>query len=208
MEIKGGFRRALLLAGIFGIGFFVSYRHFVPPLQSALQEAQSTLQTLQTELQAEKSKPPQIKTETKTRTEIAYVPKETIIYKDAATGAEKSALEQTDVAIDVAAPTVHLRYNGKDYSLPGVVGETEKFSQGKLVGEFSTLATLDVTGLVESETQRRLAEREKDFALGGYLTNRGFVGSIGLVRGDREYKFIGKVPKIKEFYGMGLEVRF
>lgn len=166
------------------------------------------LQAVQAELEAEKNKPPQIKTETKTRTEIAYVPKETIVYRDAAANEEKSALEKTDVALNVSSPTVYLRYNGKEYDLPGLAGESAKFEKGKLVGEVTTAATLDVTALVDSETRRRMQEQEKNFTVGGYLTNRGFVGSIGIVRGNREFKLLGKVPKFEEFYGAGLEVKF
>lgn len=159
-------------------------------------------------LEKEKAKPPKIVTQTKTQTEIAYVPKETIIYKDAVTGEIVEGKELVDADLTVNAPRISMKYNGKVFDLAGISNESAKFENGKLVGESWTTATLDVTKLVDREVSYRLSEQEKDFSVGGYLTNRGFVGSLGLVCGSREYKILAKVPKLKEFYGAGVEVKF
>jgi hypothetical protein len=159
-------------------------------------------------LQAEKDKPPKIQTETKTVTQVAYVPKETVIYRDAATGQETSGLEKTDVQLDVKPPSVYMRYNGKDFEMSGLTGETSKFEKGKLTGEVSTAATIDVTDMVNKEVNRRLEENRKHISLGGYITNEGPALSLGLINKDLEFKVIATVPDYKKFYGAGLEKKF
>lgn len=198
----------LVIVIAFFAGFYGGYRYFVPDLKTALHEAQVQLAALHQVLDAEQQKPPKILTQTETKTQIAYVPKETIIYRDAITGKPVEVAEETDVELGVKPPSIHMKYNGKSYEMPGISGEKAKFEKGKLVGEVSTAATLDVTELVNSEVKYRLAEEEKAVSIGGYLTNKGFVGSLGLVRGDREFKIIAKVPKFKEFYGAGMEFKF
>lgn len=193
---------------IFSLGVFAGYKYFVPELQAKLKRTQEQLKFMQHDLLAERNKPSQINTETKTKTEIAYVPKETIIFRDAQTGETITGLESTDVQLNVKPPAINMKYNGKNYEMPGISGETAKFEKGKLVGEVATKATIDVTDLVNKEVNYFREKEQKNFTLGGYLTNEGFVGSIGVVRGNLEYKIIGKVPKIKEFYGAGMEFKF
>lgn len=197
-----------IIAGAFLFGFYAGYRYYVPELKAALDEAKLQNSALHKMLDSEQQKPPRIITETRTKTEIAYVPKETVIYRDSISEKETSAKEKTDVQLDVRPPSVSMKYNGISYEMSGIAGETTKFEQGKLVGEVSTAATVDVTDLVNREVSYRLAEEEKNITVGGYLTNEGFVGSIGLIRGNQEYKVIGKVPKLREFYGAGVEFKF
>lgn len=159
-------------------------------------------------LQAEKDKPPKIQTETKTVTQVAYVPKETVIYRDAATGQETSGLEKTDVQLDVKPPSVYMRYNGKDFEMSGLTGETSKFEKGKLTGEVSTAVTIDVTDMVNKEVDRRMEANRKHISLGGYITNEGPALSLGLINKDLEFKAIATVPDYKKFYGAGLEKKF
>lgn len=202
------------LVFLFGslLGAFGSYLYFVPSLQNELKNAQMRIDHLQKELKAEQQKPPQVQTETVTKTEIQYVPKtsETIIYRDLATGEEitKQETEKTDIELSVNPPSVHMKYNRKEYELSGIAGENTKFEQGKLVGEVSTIATLDVTELVDREADRRLEEQKKRFSVGLYGTNQGLVGSVGAVNKNIEYRILGKISNIKEFYGAGLEVNF
>lgn len=215
-------RNLILAVCIFCCGIYAAYQRYIPPLkaeietykaQIAEQEIQIALYKSQTEsaeqaLEKEKAKPQKIVTETKTKTEIAYVPKETIIYKDSVTGETITGKEPIDADLMVHAPRIGVRYNGKVFDLAGISGENAKFEGGKIVGESWTTATLDVTKLVDREVMYRLSEQEKDFSVGGYLTNKGFVGSLGLVCGSREYKILAKVPKFREFYGAGMEVKF
>lgn len=199
---------ALLVLAIFSLGVYGGYRYFVPELKTALAEAQLQLAALHQTLDNDQKQPPKIATETKTKTEIIYLPKETIIYKDAVTGEMITGLETTDVQLNVKPPTINMKYNGKSYEMPGISGETEKFEKGKLVGEVSTAATIDVTDLVNKETARRMAEQEKNLSIGGYLTNEGLALSLGIVNKDLEYKIIGTVPDFKKFYGAGVEFKF
>lgn len=208
-------RNLILAVCIFCCGIYVTYNRYVPVLEAEIEayKVQIALYKGQAEsaeqaLEKEKAKPPKIVTQTKTQTEIAYVPKETIIYKDTMTGEIVEGKELVDADLTVNAPRIGVRYNGEVFDLAGISGENAKFENGKLVGESWTTATLDVTKLVDREVAYKLSAEEKDFSVGGYLTNKGFVGSIGVVRGNREYKIIGKVPKVKEFYGAGVEVKF
>ncbi|SEO98058.1 hypothetical protein [Propionispora vibrioides] len=168
----------------------------------------SRLSSTEKALQAEKDKPPVIKTETKTVTQLAYVPKETVIYRDAATGKETTGLEKTDVELTVSPPSVYMRYNGKEFEMAGIPGETSKFEQGKLTGEVTTATTIDVTDMVDKEVERRMEANRKHISLGGYVTNKGAALSLGLINKDLEYKAIATVPDYQKFFGVGIEKKF
>lgn len=185
--------RLFIILFVAAIYFAYSY---VSSLHARLDDKQKALKN-------EQDKPPKIQTQVKTLTELAYVPKETVIYKDVA-GREVTATEKTDIQLEIRPPTVYVKYNGKDYQMPGAVGETSKFEKGKLVGEVSTSAVLDVTELVEKEISRR----KKHFALGGYATNKGLAVSAGYINKNTEFKAIAIVPDVSKFYGAGVELKF
>lgn len=185
--------RFLIVLFIAAIYFAYSY---VDGLHERADKAQQALEI-------EKNKPPTIQTDTKTVTQIAYVPKETVIYKDAV-GNSVVGTEKTDVQLNVQPPNVYVKYNGKDYQMPGVVGETSKFEKGKFVGEVSTSAVLDVTELVEKE----VARRKKHFSFGSYATNKGLAVSAGYINKNTEFKAIAIVPDLEKFYGAGIELKF
>lgn len=67
-----------------------------------------------------------------TQTQVAYVPKETVVYKDA-NGNTVTAKEVTDVQADIAQPKVGVKVNGKDYKFDLLQGETQKFQDGKVL---------------------------------------------------------------------------
>ena len=67
-----------------------------------------------------------------TQTQVAYVPKETVIYKDA-NGNAVTAKEATDVQADIAQPKVGVKVNGKYYKFDLLQGETQKFQDGKVL---------------------------------------------------------------------------
>lgn len=175
-----------------------------------LQKLQADYFDLENRIKQNNEQPPKVVTDATTETKIKYVPKETIVYKDPVTGKTVTEKETTDIDLGVKPPSISMKYNGKNYQMAGISGETSKFADGKLVGEVSTSATIDVTDIVNHELARSLKEREKDVSIGGYLTNQGFVGSLGIIQdeGNREIKLIAKVPKVKEFYGLGVEVKF
>lgn len=185
--------RLFIILFVAAIYFAYSY---VSSLHARLDEKQKALKN-------EQDKPPKIQTQVKTLTEIAYVPKETIIYKDVA-GREVTATEKTDIQLEIRPPTVYMKYNGKGYELPGVSSETSKFEKGKLVGEVSTSAALDVTELINREIERN----RKHFSLGGYATNKGLAVSAGYTNKNTEFKAIAIVPDVSKFYGAGVELKF
>lgn len=67
-----------------------------------------------------------------TQTQVAYVPKETVVYKDA-NGNTVTGKEATDVQADIAQPRVGVKVNGRDYKFDLLQGETQKFQDGKVL---------------------------------------------------------------------------
>ena len=53
---------------------------------------------------------------TETKTEIVYVPKETIIYNDAS-GQTVEKMEDTDVEINIAKPDLKVKVNGQPFTI-------------------------------------------------------------------------------------------
>lgn len=156
-------RRLVQFLAVFIIGFclgaWAMHSWYVSDLRADLAAAKERLNNTEQLLYEEINKPPKVKTETKTVTEFAYLPKETIIYKDPVTGKESAGQEQTDINMNVKPPTIFMQYNGKNFQMQGLTGESAKFESGKLIGEISTAATIDVTELVN---QQIALQRESD----------------------------------------------
>ena len=66
---------------------------------------------------------------------------------------EKTSPDDSDVEITNPAPVIAVSYNGEKTELEGIQSEKQKFDKGKLQVEQSTEAVLDVTPIVERETQ-------------------------------------------------------
>ena len=186
----------------------LTYLFIILPLKNELSEAKKELQSSEMALKKEKDKPPKVKTEVITKTEFAYIPKETVIYKDAQTGKTIQSLENTDIEIRTDAPNIFMKYNDAKFLLPGITDEKNKFEKGKFVGQISTNATIDVTNIVEKELTLRMKKNEKHISLGTYLTNKGLVTSIGAINKNFEIKAMASIPDPKKFYGGGLEWKF
>lgn len=89
--------------------------------------------TLNTEVKTVQSDPIVTeKVKVVTDTQIAYVPKETIIYKDA-NGNATAVKESTDVQLDADKTKVGVKVNGKDYKFDLLQGESQKFENGKIL---------------------------------------------------------------------------
>lgn len=140
---------AVFIVGVV-LGAWAMHTWYVSDLREALAVANQKASSAEQLLYQERQKPPKIETKTETKTEFAYLPKETIIYKDAA-GQTVTGKEKTDIDLMVATPTIFMKYNGQSYEMQGISGENSKFEQGKLTGEVSTAATIDVTDLVNHE---------------------------------------------------------
>ncbi len=141
-----------------GLGGWAMHSWYVSDLREALASARERLNNTEQLLYTERQKPPVVKTETKTVTQLAYVPKETIIYKDNA-GQSVATQEKTDVELHVPPPMLYMKYNGQNFEMKGITGETTKFEKGKLTGEISSSAIIDVTDLVNKEVA---LQREDD----------------------------------------------
>ena len=95
---------------------------------------------VKTEIQTvEKEIPIEVPVLVKGDTEIRYV--------------EKTSPDDSDVEITNPAPVIAVSYNGEKTELDGIQSEKQKFDKGKLQVEQSTEAVLDVTPIVERETQ-------------------------------------------------------
>lgn len=141
-----------------GLGAWAMHSWYVSDLRAALAIVKERLNNTEQLLYTERQKPPVVKTETKTVTQMAYVPKETIIYRDSA-GQTTTVQEKTDVELTVPAPALYMKYNNQLFEMQGITGEKTKFEQGKLTGEINSSATIDVTELVNKEVA---LQREND----------------------------------------------
>lgn len=76
---------------------------------------------------------PEIKTETKTETQIVYVPKQTVVYVDSNTGKEITAQEKTDIQANIGKPSVNVKINGNDAEIKKSDDERFVFDKNKLI---------------------------------------------------------------------------
>lgn len=138
------------------IGVFAEYNLQTSPLKTELSALKS---------QSKQDLPPVVvQGETKTQTQVVYVPKETIKYVDTKTGQEVTTKESTDVQADIKQPSVNVKVNGKDYKFDLLQGETQKFENGKVV--------MNQTSDIGMNISIPTVDRTKNGAIGiGYGTN-------------------------------------
>ena len=151
----------------------------------------------------EGKKPVEVKMEAKTSAEVAYVPKESIAGDDGS-----SVLERTDAELNVAPPTVAVKYNGKEYDLPGIAGETTKFEHGKIQSAVTTHATLDLTPLIDTAAEQKARTAAKHFSIGMYGTNTGAAVGIGYENRDYGIDLLVHPIEPSKFWGVGVRRRF
>jgi len=95
----------------------------------------------------------QVEYRDKVKTEIAYVPKETVIYK-AADGSTKSGLEKTDVDVKVNKPALNVKVNGKEFAVTKADDEQFLFDKNKLTMTQTSTANLNIHVPSVDETRR------------------------------------------------------
>lgn len=144
-----------------------------------------------------------VKTEAKTSAEVAYVPKESIAGDDGS-----RTYERTDAEISVAPPTVAVKYNGKEYDLPGIAGETTKFERGKIQSAVTTHATLDLTPLIDTAAEQKARTAAKHFSIGMYGTSTGAAVGIGYENRDYGIDLLVHPIEPSKFWGVGVRRRF
>jgi hypothetical protein len=102
------------------------------------------------------------------QTEIAYVPKETVIYKDASGQAVEQA-EKTDVDIKINKPELLVKVNGKEMAIEKAEDEKFLFEKNKLKLEQTSSAALNIT----------LPDNTRRWEIGAGYSKDGLVGQIG-----------------------------
>ena len=151
----------------------------------------------------EREKPIEVKTEATTSAAVAYVPKEYVAADDGS-----RTYERTDAEISVAPPTVAVKYNGKEYDLPGIAGETTKFERGKIQSAVTTHATLDLTPLIDTAAEQKARAAAKHFSIGMYGTNTGAAVGIGYENRNYGIDVLMNPLDPSSFWGVGFRRRF
>lgn len=107
----------------FALGIFAGVK-YVAPIFAERQYVEKIIE-----------KPAEIKETVRHEVEtvVQYVPKETIIYKDSATGEQTARKEDTDVETNIGQTAVNVKVNGQPYSFSLLQNEKQKFEDGKLV---------------------------------------------------------------------------
>ena len=190
----------LLVISLFVIAWKEAH---IDALQRELALAKEQIAAYESTRVREGEKPVEVKAEASSSTAVAYVPKE---YVDAADGSR--TYERTDAELSVAPPTVAVKYNGKEYDLPGITGETTKFEHGKIQSEVSTHATLDLTPLIDTAAEQKARAQMKHFSFGAFATSEGT--ALGLGYENRNYGIDVLMHPVEpsRFWGIGFRRRF
>ena len=145
----------------------------------------------------------EVKAEATSSATTAYVPKAYVTADDGS-----RTYERTDAEISVAPPTVAVKYNDKEYDLPGIAGETTKFERGKIQSAVTTHATLDLTPLIDTAAEQKARTAAKHFSIGMYGTSAG--AALGIGYENRDYGIALLVHPIEpsKFWGVGVRRRF
>jgi hypothetical protein len=159
------------------------------------------LAVLALQLKHEKEKPPVVKEKlvTETKTEIAYVPKETITYVDPTTG------QQVKTGLD---GQFELGKTEFIYTVNGRPGKFTKTDDEKYIFD-KNMMKLSQTSTVKLDVEVPVVDKTRRNSIGGWYTNQGFAVSVGHAPvANLEIKGIVAVPDPKKLYGGGVEVRF
>ena len=111
----------------------------------------------------------QVEYRDKVKTEIAYVPKETVIYK-ADDGSTKSEPEKTDVEVKLNKPVLNVKVNDKDFTVAKAENEQYLFDKNKLTLTQSSSTDLNIKIPVVDKTRR--------WGIGAGVSKDGAVGVI------------------------------
>lgn len=126
------------------------------------------------------------------QTEIAYVPKETIIYKDGSSDTEK-----TDIDMQIGKSELNVKVNGKDFLISKQEDEKYIFDKNKLILSQSSSADLNISVPVVDKTKR--------WGIGAGISKDG---AVGFLRFPIRNNVGGWVAGNKETAMGGLEVSF
>lgn len=110
------------------------------------------------------------------KTEVAYVPKETVIYKDA-DGSTRSELEQTDVDVKINKPVLNVKVNDRAVAVSKADDEQYLFDKNKLSLTQTSSAELNIKVPAVDETTH--------WGIGVGASKAGTVGALSFPIGGR-----------------------
>ena len=184
----------ILCVGVF-LGFYIGTQYY-PRI-----DTKTEIHTVEVE------KPIYIegKSTTKTKTQIAYVPKETIIerYIDAETGKEvtKESLEKTDLDATIGKTEFNVKLNGKDVQFSKSDDEKFLFDKNKVALNQTSTITFDAT------VAPQVVDNTKRWGVGvGYGTN-STAYMIDFPIGRSDY-LNGWIYKDDESKTVGVKIKF
>lgn len=191
----------------FAAGFLVCWYVHVQTLAAQLADARAIAAWYKSCLQSDSKDSVQVSADVQNDVTAAYVPKERTTYTDAH-GRRVEMVERTDVQMQVAAPTIAVKYNGKTYDMPGIQGEKTKFEKGKLQSQVTTQATVDLTGVIDEAAKARAAKQEKHFSVGIYGSTEGVIMGIGHKNKQLGIDVLVNPVHPEQFLGVGYRREF
>ena len=109
--------------------------------------------------------------QTETKTEIAYVPKEVVIYQD------RQEAEKTDIDMQLGKQAINIKVNGKEMTVNKADNEQFVFDKNKLL--------VDQTSRAEINIEVPTIDKTKRWEIGVGLSKNGAAGMVGFpVKGD------------------------
>jgi hypothetical protein len=154
---------------------------------------------LELKLTKAEAKPPVIKevVRTQTNTEVAYVPKETVVYRDMKTGRELTAAEIDSLNVSIKQPEFFFTVNGKPAKFEKTADERWVFDKNKGVLTQTSTASVEIKVPTVDKTKRTgIGIYGSTESAGLFITS----GSVLLMGGA---KYGGGVSG-----GVGIQARF
>lgn len=111
----------------------------------------------------------QVEYRDKVKTEIAYVPKETVIYKSA-DGSTKSEPEKTDIDVKINKPVLNVKVNDKAFTVAKAENEQYLLDKNKL--------TLTQTSSTDFNIKIPVVDKTRRWGIGAGISKDGAVGVI------------------------------
>lgn len=179
---------------IVGIVLVLAYRGFIDLKQdyeNFKEEIRS--KTAQTNTIVQQPTIIQGETKTETQTQIQYVEKPVLVYKDPVTGETKEQVDPTDVRLTASPAKVNVSVNGQPYTFDLLQGETQKFEKGQVtLDQNSTIDfNLDVKPTIIDNTSSGgidVYAGNKDFGIGVRHKRVGIDAGYNYKDKDMEYR--------------------
>lgn len=154
----------VILVGLF---LFLAYRGFMA-IKQDYQDFKDEIRakTAQTNTIVQQPTIVQGETTTKTQTQIQYVDKPVLVYKDPATGQVKEKVDPTDVRLTADPAKVNVLVNNKPYTFDLQQGESQKFEKGQV--------TLDQSSTIsfKMDVQPTIIDNTASGGIDAYVGNK------------------------------------